>query len=190
MSRYRERGSRRPSLVKARGSKLGAERQENLERGSVRGSALREGRLTSAIDALRIIHDGKQGFMKILIFPTSFKYRWFLLKNTFCHLLKDSRKNYHIWNTELPSCDQLTLRVSLIPAWRGLNTARRKEQHNICLYAPFMLFYEYNKHLAEGSLTLHWGFKLQWSWGTAWALAVKNSGLGGNAEIQEQCRHG
>lgn len=37
VSRYRERGSRRASLGKAGGSKLSAERQENLERGSVRG---------------------------------------------------------------------------------------------------------------------------------------------------------
>lgn len=37
VSRYGERGSRRASLGKAGGSKLGAERQENLERGSVRG---------------------------------------------------------------------------------------------------------------------------------------------------------
>ena len=65
VSRYRERGSHRASLAKARGSKLSAERQENLERGSVRGAAWREGRPTSAIDALRIIYDGKQGLRKI-----------------------------------------------------------------------------------------------------------------------------
>lgn len=80
--------------------------------------------------------------------------------------------------------------VSLIPARRGLIAAYRKEQHNIFLYAMFVLFYDCNIHLAEGALTLYWGFKLQRSWGTAWALAAKTSALEGNSEIPERCRHG
>lgn len=80
--------------------------------------------------------------------------------------------------------------VSLIPARRGLIAAHRKEQHNIFLHAVFVLFYDCNIHLAEGALTLYWGFKLQWSWGTAWALAAKTSALEGNSEILERCRHG
>lgn len=48
------------------------------------------------------IHGGKQALMEIpetnwMFARTSFKYSWFLLKE------KVSRKNYCVWNTELPS---------------------------------------------------------------------------------------
>lgn len=52
--------------MKARDSKLGAERQENLERGSMHGAAWQEGRPTSAIDAFRITRDGQQGLTRII----------------------------------------------------------------------------------------------------------------------------
>lgn len=150
VSRYRERGSRGASLVKARGSKLGAETQENLERGGVRGSAWQEGRLTSARDALRIIHDRKQGYH--FDFFYKFQIQMISAKRIHFVLSQSIQEKYTVY--EMHNFTPVTYYVSLIPA-RGLNTARRKEQHSICLHTRFMLFYECNRYLSEGSLTLY-----------------------------------